>query len=198
MNSCSLDQRLRSTARPHRAKHRALLITSCVFVIGTIATACSSTTKSSSSASPSPGTSATSAFVVTTMNAKLGTILVDSKGFTLYRLNKDSIDKSVCTASCREVWPPLLVTGSGSPVGGSGVTGLGTVRFSGGDQVTYQGMPLYTFTGDTSPGQTNGQNLTDTWGTWFVIVTKAPVGSTTPTRATTPTTVNGGGGGPAF
>jgi hypothetical protein len=89
------------------------------------------------------------------------------------------------------------MTGSGSPVAGSGVTGLGTIKVSEGEQVTYHGMPLYTFVGDTSAGQTNGQNLKDTWGTWFVIVTKASTTPTTtaPAGATTTTVPSNGGGG---
>jgi predicted lipoprotein with Yx(FWY)xxD motif len=122
-------------------------------------------------------------------DVSLGTILVDSQGFTLYRLNKDSMNKSVCTPACAKIWPPLLVTGSGSPVGGSGVTGLGTIKVAAGEQVTYKGMPLYTFTGDSSAGQTHGQNVTDNWGTWFVVVTKAPAGG-----GVTTTTAAGGTG----
>jgi predicted lipoprotein with Yx(FWY)xxD motif len=125
--------------------------------------------------------------------SNLGTILVTSKGFTLYRLNKDSMNHSVCTGACAQTWPPLLVTGSGSPVAGSGVSGLGTIDVAGGKQVTYHGMPLYTFAEDTAPGQTNGQDVTDTWGTWFVVTTKAAAGGGGAT-----TTTAGGGGGVGF
>jgi len=120
---------------------------------------------------------------------------VTSKGITLYRLNKDSMNKSVCTSACAKVWPPLM-TGSGSPVAGTGVTGLGSIAVAGGRQVTYKGMPLYTFVGDKSAGQVNGQDLTDTWGTWFALVTKASTAPTTmpPAGGATTTTAPGGGG----
>jgi predicted lipoprotein with Yx(FWY)xxD motif len=125
-------------------------------------------------------------------------ILVNNKGFTLYRLSTDSKNKSNCTGSCVSVWPPLLASGSSMPGGGAGVSGLGTIKVAGGEQVTYNGMPLYTFTGDSAAGQTNGQNVKDQWGTWFVVTT----GSSTPTTAAggggATTTTAGGGGGVGF
>lgn len=185
--------------RPIGSRRRLLGISGLV-VMGTLAAACGSKTGSSTSTKPaaagSPGTSATATAVInTTSNAKLGTILVTSKGITLYRLNKDSMNKSVCTSACAKVWPPLM-TGSGSPVAGTGVTGLGSIAVAGGRQVTYKGMPLYTFVGDKSAGQVNGQDLTDTWGTWFALVTKASTAPTTmpPAGGATTTTAPGGGG----
>ena len=180
-----------------------MLTFSGLLAIGVIAAACGSSTKTTSVPPAASGATATVASVDTATNAKLGKILVDSRGFTLYRLNKDSVNKSNCDTACAQIWPPLFLTGSGSPVGGTGVTGLGTINVPGGKQVTYQGMPLYTYTGDGSPGQVNGQNFTDSFGTWFVIVTQAPAAgsaTTTPSSPTTktPTTTAGGGGGPAF
>jgi predicted lipoprotein with Yx(FWY)xxD motif len=200
MNQFSTDDQTASPARRHSPAHRALLGVSGLLLVGTVAAACGSTTASTTtttSAAPGDsGSAATTVAVDTTSSAKLGTILVNSKGFTLYRLSTDSTNKSVCTAACAVVWPPLLVTGSGSPVAGSGVTGLGTIKVAGGEQVTYHGMPLYTFTGDTTAGQANGQSLKDTWGTWFVIVTKASTAPTTtaPAGGATTTTAPGGGG----
>lgn len=221
MNAFQTGQDSTSTVRRYRARSRALLTISGLFVIASIAAACGSSTKSSTSSStsaaaPASGASAATPSVETATNAKLGTILVDSKGFTLYTLNKDSTNKSVCGSDCQKIWPLLLLTGSGTPVGGPGVTGLGTIRTSGAEQITYKGMPLYTYTGDTSPGQILGQNLTDTWGTWFVVVTNPPAAAAAPATspgapatspatspaapATTPTTLKSGsgGGGPAF
>jgi predicted lipoprotein with Yx(FWY)xxD motif len=172
-------------------RRRALLSISGLLAIGTIAAACGSSTPASPPAAGT-GTSATTAAVVdTTSSAGLGTILVTSTGMSLYRLSTDSTNKSTCDSACAQVWPPLLLTGSGSPIGGSGVTGLGTITVAGGKQVTYKGMPLYTFTGDSAAGQTHGQGVKDTWGTWFTIVTKAPAGGATTTTAA-------GGGGIGF
>jgi predicted lipoprotein with Yx(FWY)xxD motif len=193
MSKSSTEQKSPATHRRHRRGRRTLLSISGFLLVGTMAAACGSNTAGSTATTAvSPGAGGGSATAVdTATKAGLGTILVNSKGFTLYRLNKDSAGKSTCTTSCAQVWPPLLVTGSGSPVAGSGVTGLGTIPVAGGQQVTYHGMPLYTFTGDSSAGQTNGQGVTDAWGTWFVVTTAAPAGGTTTTTAPS-------GGGPAF
>ena len=96
----------------------------------------------------------------------LGTVLVDSKGFTLYRLEGETSSDIKCTGSCVEAWPP--VEASGTPAAGSGATGkLGTLeRPDGISQVTYDGVPLYTFAGDSAPGQSNGQGIQ---GAWFAV-----------------------------
>ncbi len=96
----------------------------------------------------------------------LGMVLVDAKGFTLYRLDGETASKVMCTAACVQAWPPLKA--SGSPTGGSGATGtLSTaMRPDGISQVTYDGLLLYTFSGDTQPGQANGQGIE---GKWFAV-----------------------------
>jgi predicted lipoprotein with Yx(FWY)xxD motif len=96
----------------------------------------------------------------------LGMVLVDSKGFTLYHLTGETPAKLMCTAACVQAWPPLKA--SGSPTGGSGATGtLSTaMRSDGISQVTYDGLLLYTFSGDTQPGQANGQGIE---GKWFAV-----------------------------
>ncbi|MBV9660864.1 MAG: hypothetical protein JO337_06880 [Acidimicrobiales bacterium] len=210
MNAFPIDQQLPSTVRRHTPRHRALLAFSGLFLIGPIAVACGSSTRSNaappaSSAAPATtsSTSAAGATVGTATNPELGTILVDSRGLTLYRLNTDSMNKSACDSACAKVWPPLLLPGGGSPLAGPGVTGLGTISVPAGKQITYRGMPLYTFSTDTGPGQVTGQGVTDTWGTWFVIVTQAPAGgAAAPVPAapatTAPPTRAGGGGAPAF
>ncbi|HEV8064946.1 MAG TPA: hypothetical protein VGP46_08950 [Acidimicrobiales bacterium] len=184
--------------RPQRRgpRHRALRGVAGLVVIGTLAAACGSkaATTTTTKASAPAATAANTTAVDTKINSTLGTILVNSQGFTLYRLSTDSMNKSNCDSACEKVWPPVLLNGSGSPVAGTGVSGLGSIKVAAGEQVTYNGMPLYTFTGDSSAGQANGQKLKDTWGTWFVIVTKAPTTTTAPAGGTTTTTAGGGGG----
>ena len=97
---------------------------------------------------------------------ELGMVLVDSRGFTLYHLDGETATKFTCTGGCAEAWPPLEA--SGKPTAGDGATGeLSTAsRPDGGTQVTYDGLPLYTFAGDKAPGQANGQGVQ---GAWFAV-----------------------------
>jgi predicted lipoprotein with Yx(FWY)xxD motif len=191
MNQCSTANQWASKVRRRSPWHRGFLSVSGLLMIGTVAAACGS----SSGGPAAVGVGTPAALVSTTNNAQLGTILVNNKGFTLYTLSGNA----PCDAACRAIWPPLLVTGTAKPTLGSGVTGLGTVKASGGEQVAYQNMPLYTYTGDASPGQVSGQNLKDTWGTWLAVITKASTAPTTTAPAGgTSSTTGGGGGGIGF
>jgi predicted lipoprotein with Yx(FWY)xxD motif len=101
---------------------------------------------------------------------RLGTILVDSNGITLYDFVKDKGTTSVCYGACAALWPPLLTTGK--PVAGPGVHAslLGTTkRKDGKHEVTYGGHPLYYFVTDRKPGQTTGQGVNQFGGPWWVL-----------------------------
>ena len=94
-------------------------------------------------------------------------VLTNAHGLTLYWFAPDTPTMSKCSGSCAAYWPPVL----GSPEAGPGVTGtLGTV-FRGGRavQATYDGHPLYTYTGDNGPGQANGNNLDLNGGLWYEV-----------------------------
>jgi len=101
---------------------------------------------------------------------KLGKILVDSKGITLYDFPPDKGTMSVCYGACAALWPPLLTTGK--PVAGRGVHAslLGTTKRKDGKlEVTYGGHPLYYFVSDRKPGQTTGQGVDQFGAPWWVI-----------------------------
>jgi predicted lipoprotein with Yx(FWY)xxD motif len=97
-------------------------------------------------------------------DAKLGEILTDQKGMTLYRFTKDAPDTSNCYDACAQAWPPVLVK-AGDPIGPLGLDGkLGvTTRKDGAKQVTYNGVPLYYYAKDQKPGDTTGQNVGNVW-----------------------------------
>src|SRR5215468_302830 len=97
------------------------------------------------------------------------TVLTSAQGFTLYWFAPDSPTRSACYGTCAGYWPPVTVTGAASA--GPGVTGrLGTIKRSDGTtQVTYNGHPLYTYVGDTAPGQAFGNNLNLNGGLWHEV-----------------------------
>jgi predicted lipoprotein with Yx(FWY)xxD motif len=113
-------------------------------------------------------------------NESVGEVLVDSRGRTLYVFERDAGSKSACTGACSAQWPPLLA--SGKPTVGVGANpSLAAIsaRLDGTTQVTYNGHPVYLFSGDQKPGDTNGQAVNAFGGLWYVIsASGAPV--TTP------------------
>jgi predicted lipoprotein with Yx(FWY)xxD motif len=108
--------------------------------------------------------------VVALKKTALGTILVDSRGRTLYLFEKDRGGLSMCGSACTTYWPPL--TSHGAPRAGKGVhqslLRLARSR-NGARQVTYAGHPLYRFVGDKRAGQTTGEGLDDFGAEWYAL-----------------------------
>ena len=95
-------------------------------------------------------------------------VLTNASGHTLYSFAPDSPNHSVCYGSCAAYWPPV----TGSPTAGPGVTlsKIGTTaRTDGTIQVTYDGHPLYTYIGDSGPGQNSGNNINLNGGFWHEV-----------------------------
>jgi predicted lipoprotein with Yx(FWY)xxD motif len=112
----------------------------------------------------SGGTNATTVF--STKNSTLGPILVGASGRTLYHDSSEQRNHIACTGSCAIKWPPLVIAGDAKPIAGPGVTAslLGTVKRPDGRlQITYRGMPLYLFSGDTKAREVNGQGAGGIW-----------------------------------
>jgi predicted lipoprotein with Yx(FWY)xxD motif len=105
----------------------------------------------------------------TLKTAKIGgvTVLTNAGGFTLYWFAPDTATRSACYGVCAGYWPPV----TGTPSAGPGTPGtLGTIKRSDGlTQVTYNGHPLYTYVGDTAPGQAFGNNLNLNGGLWYEV-----------------------------
>jgi len=95
-------------------------------------------------------------------------VLTNSSGRTLYWFAPDTSSKSVCYGTCAAYWPPVI----GNPAAGPGVTlsKIATIaRTDGTIQVTYAGHPLYTYVGDTAPGQANGNDINLNGGFWHEV-----------------------------
>jgi predicted lipoprotein with Yx(FWY)xxD motif len=92
-------------------------------------------------------------------------VVTNAAGYTLYWFAPDTPGKSTCYGTCAAYWPPV----TGRPIAGAGVTGkLGTIRRTGGaTQVTYDGHPLYTYVGDSAPGQSTGNKINLNGGFWY-------------------------------
>ncbi|HEY2309792.1 MAG TPA: hypothetical protein VGH46_01610 [Gaiellaceae bacterium] len=116
---------------------------------------------------------ASSSAVVTTRKVNgLGVVLVNAKGRTLYTFAKDQRRHVTCTGACATYWPPLKWKGAGKPTGSGAVKSklLGAdMSPAGGEVVTYDKWPLYTYLGDGAAGQANGQDVNLNGGKWYVI-----------------------------
>jgi predicted lipoprotein with Yx(FWY)xxD motif len=100
----------------------------------------------------------------------LGQILVDSQGHTLYLFAKDTGSQSECTGACAGAWPPLMATGKTTVGGGADASLVGsTTRSDGSQQVTYAGHPVYLFSGDQNPGDTNGEGVVAYGASWYAM-----------------------------
>jgi predicted lipoprotein with Yx(FWY)xxD motif len=139
---------------------------------------------------PASGNAAAAAgAVVSTAHTNLGTVLVNSRGHTLYLFGKDRNGKSSCTGQCATFWPPLISSGKPRAAGAAKAAHLGTTkRADGRMQVTYNHHPLYTFAKDTKKGQTNGEEFSAFGAKWYVV---SPAGN----RILKGTSGGGGGGG---
>jgi len=114
-----------------------------------------------------------------TVGGKAMTVLTNAQGMTLYYRTSDT-PTSVCSGGCASAWPPVLSTSMPSV----STTLPGTFSLlndANGSQVAYNGHPLYTYSGDSAPGQANGQGFGNIW---FVAPTNLPASTTTPSGST--------------
>jgi predicted lipoprotein with Yx(FWY)xxD motif len=145
---------------------RSCVIAFSVFITMFVAACGSSTTTGGS-----PYSTGSSSTVIQTatvsVKGKSEMVLTDAQGKTLYYYTLDPATQSTCSSSCAQLWHPLLFTGSGEPRSSTPLSGKLSVQMdANGAQIEYNGHPLYTFSGDTAPGQTIGEGL---FGMWFVV-----------------------------
>ena len=101
---------------------------------------------------------------------KLGKVIVDAEGMTMYDFHKDKGTTSACYGACAEAWPPLLTKGAPKASGGAEASLLGvTRRKDGTEQVTYDGHPLYGFVEDQKPGDTTGNDAKSFGASWYAL-----------------------------
>jgi len=115
------------------------------------------------------GASAMSPAALKVEKTKIGKVVANSKGLTLYMFRKDG-KASACYGACATTWPPLLTTGK--PTAGPGLTAslIGTTKRKDGKlQVTYKGHPLYAYITDKKPGQTTGEGSKLFGAGWYAL-----------------------------
>lgn len=130
-------------------------------------------TGTTNASSQEAGGGAAATLAVKNVGGDAGTVLVDSKGFTLYYFEKDKKGgKSTCYTACAAGWPPLTTEGAPKGMGGVQASKLGTTKRNDGTmQVTYAGWPLYTFVEDKKPGEDNGTDVKAFGASWYPLHT---------------------------
>jgi predicted lipoprotein with Yx(FWY)xxD motif len=128
-------------------------------------------TSPAASTAAMPGATGTGA-VVSQATTGLGTILVDRTGRTVYDFANDTGSRSTCNGGCAQEWRPVAAPAPVPPsVPGVSARLGSTVRTDGSRQLTVAGHPVYTFEGDSGPGQTNGAGITLNGGLWTAVST---------------------------
>jgi predicted lipoprotein with Yx(FWY)xxD motif len=167
---------------PHTSSWRRPAIGALLAVTALLAVGCGGSSKATSSSLPAAGASKST---VAAASSSLGDMLVSSSGTTLYLFAKDRGGVSSCTGACAQSWPPYAPKG-GAVSAGSGVKAalLHTIKRSDGrTQLVYNGHPLYTFSGDTKPGDVSGQ-ASDAFGAkWYAV---SPAGASVTKAAASP------------
>jgi len=157
---------------PHRLQAAAVLAGGALALAacgsGSGGAASSSSAQASSSGAPNSAITISSAAV-----PGVGTVLVNGSGMTLYLLTSEKGGTLTCTDEngCTKVWPDTeLPSGVAAPIAGTGIDAskLSTIKGpSGSLYITYAGWPLYTYTGDSGPGQATGLGIVSFGGTWY-------------------------------
>ena len=175
--------RVRPASRrgPRRAGHgqgrhpwRMRWLAPAAVIAAALAVAACGSSSPGEAASAPPGAAsgaAVSGSALKTATISGAAVLTNAQGFTLYWFAPDTATASQCNGSCVQIWPPV----KGPATAGPGVPGtLATIaRSDGATQATYNGHPLYTYAGDTRPGQANGNNLDLNDGLWHEVTAGA-------------------------
>jgi predicted lipoprotein with Yx(FWY)xxD motif len=166
-----------------------MAVLASILAIPLLSAACGGGSSSAPQASSTPAAAAAATGgTVDSASSPLGQILVAKNGMTLYMFASDTNGKSLCDGPCAQFWPPY----TGTPKAGAGLQAslVGTtMRSDGTSQVTYDGHPLYTYSGDPAPGDTNGQGVSTFGALWWVV---GPDGQVVKTAAQ-PSSTSGGG-----
>ena len=159
-------------------KHIRLFLAPIVFVVVLTLAACGSSSSTASTSTsgnssgnannggtPSSNPAGTILHATTaTVSGKTVMLLTNAQGKTLYYFKADTPTTTACSGGCASTWPPYLATGAGAPTSATALSGkLAVQATANGQQITYNGHLLYTYAGDSAPGQTNGEGIGNKW-----------------------------------
>jgi predicted lipoprotein with Yx(FWY)xxD motif len=170
-------------------------------LLGVLAlSACGATTTPLGGAPSATSTSSSSSALISTRSDSVKgtteTVLTNAQGMTLYYFDKDTSTSVACTGNCVSFWPPLLAPNGAAPTSSASLPGgLSLLNGTNGHQVMYNGHPLYTFSGDKSAGDTNGEGI---MGLWHVATPDLMPASAPTSPTATPSSGGGGYGGGGY
>jgi predicted lipoprotein with Yx(FWY)xxD motif len=169
--------------------------------VALVAAGCGGSSKSSSSSAGTKSSAppASSGNALAAKSSSLGQILTASGGRTLYLFAKDTGPKSMCSGACAGEWPPFTATKAPQVSGGASSAQIKLVRRSDGKmQVTYNGHPLYFFSGDSSAGQTNGEGVNAFGARWWAVSPAGAKVAAKPSSGGGGSSTSSGGGGSIY
>jgi predicted lipoprotein with Yx(FWY)xxD motif len=168
-----------------------LLSAAAVAAVALVVCGCGGRASASASAAPA-ATQSGKDTVGVSANGTIGQILVDSRGRTLYLFEGDAGEQSACRGTCEAIWPPVRANVKATAGSGISASKLGTItRTDGEPQVTYNGHPLYRFSGDQKPGDVNGEGVNQFGAPWYAL---SPPGVRVLSASGTSTPSKGGNG----
>jgi predicted lipoprotein with Yx(FWY)xxD motif len=148
----------------------ALLAAACSSGGSSSAAAPASSAASGAAAGNSAAASGSGGTVITTATASGNTFLTNASGRAIYLWVADTGDKSMCSGACAGAWPPVTASGAVTASGSAKASDLGTItRSDGTKQVTYDGHPLYYFSGDSGAGTAAGQGSDSFGAKWWLV-----------------------------
>jgi predicted lipoprotein with Yx(FWY)xxD motif len=161
----------------HLVKHMPLLGAGVLALMAAVAVAVTLAASSSASMRHAPSASAASvSTTIRTRHTRIGTILVTASGDTLYAFSRDSRDRDACASirGCPSAWPIMALHGTLEAGSGVNHSLLGSIRVGRSRQVTYAGHPLYSWTGNSGPGDVSYVGANSSGGRWPAV---SPSGS---------------------
>lgn len=177
--SCATLRTMRTSQDHSHRRYAAGLAAFGMLALAACGASGSSYSSSAGTAAPNTPATRSSAVVSIAAGTKLGSVLGDAGARTLYTLTRNGAPVP-CAGPCAAVWPPLTLPAGATATAAPGIAGIGTTVSGGREQVTEMNQPLYRFSGDTKPGDTNGDGISSFGGEWRAVRSTGVAPNTAP------------------